>query len=338
MQPGPASSGHVDAPKRRIKVLLPLPLEGAYDYGSPPESPGKARLEAGDFVLVPLGRREQIGVVWGEGGTGPGAIAEERLKDIAHRFDLPKLPAVVRRFVDWVANYTLNPPGAVLRMAMSVSAVFGEGPRPAIGYRLAPGVSPDSPPPEGVKLTPRRRRVLEIARAGARPLSEIAREAGVGAGVARALADAGLLESVVIPDAPAAPPDGSRPGPALSEDQQAAADELKAKIERGSYSATLLDGVTGSGKTEVYFEAIAATLRRGEQALVLLPESALTASWLERFAARSGAPPTEWHSELSAKQRRANLLAVAKGEASAVVGARSALFLPYPKLGLIVVD
>ena len=334
MQSRPASSSPAVGPLRRVKVLLPLPLDGAYDYRAAAGLP----VEAGDFVLVPLGRREEIGVVWSAGGAGPGAIAEGRLKDIAHRFDLPPLPAVARRFVDWVASYTLNPPGAVLRMAMSVSAVFGEGPRPAIAYRLAAGVAPDGPAPEGVKLTPQRRRVLEIARAGARPLSEIAREAGVGVGVARTLADAGLLESVVIPDATAAMPDGSRAGPDLSEDQRLAAGELTAKIEKGGYAATLLDGVTGSGKTEVYFEAIAAVLKRGRQALVMLPEIALTASWLERFTARFGAAPTEWHSELSAKQRRANWLAVAKGEARVVVGARSALFLPYSKLGLIVVD
>ena len=330
MQSRPASSGPASGAKRRVKVLLPLPLDGAYDYGAPPELP----VEAGDFVLVPLGRREEIGVVWGEGDRGPAAIAESRLKDVQHRFDLPPLPEVARRFVDWVAHYTLNPPGVVLRMAMSVSAAF-EPPRPIVAYRLGGGL-----PPEGFKLTPQRLRVLELAKAGPpRSLVELAREAGVGTTVARALADAGMLEAVTLPGSlPPAMPDGLRPGPALSADQQAAADDLRARVESGKYSAALLDGVTGSGKTEVYFEAVAAALRAGRQALVMLPEIALTAPWLGRFEQRFGAPPVEWHSELSAKQRRLNWRAAGDGSAKVVVGARSALFLPYPNLGLIVVD
>jgi primosomal protein N' (replication factor Y) len=329
MQSRPATSAAATGGKRRVKVLLPLPLDGAYDYGVPAELP----VAAGDFVIVPLGRREEIGVVWGEGETGPGAIAESRLKPVLHRFDLPPMPEVARRFVDWVARYTLNPPGTVLRMAMSVSAAFEE-PRPVIAYRRS-----GAGLPEGFKLTPQRRRLLDLAAAGpARPLGDLAREAGVGTGVARALADAGLLEAVALPAAPPPQPDGTRPGPALSQDQRAAADELKARVASGAYSVTLLDGVTGSGKTEVYFEAIAAALRAGRQALVLLPEIALTAPWLGRFAERFGAPPAEWHSELSAKQRRLNWRAVGDGSARVVVGARSALFLPYPDLGLIVVD
>ncbi|MGQ0675414.1 MAG: DEAD/DEAH box helicase, partial [Rhodospirillales bacterium] len=330
MQSRPASSGPASGAKRRVKVLLPLPLDGAYDYGVPADLP----VGAGDFVLVPLGRREEIGVVWDEGEAGPGSIAESRLKDIQHRFDLPPLPGVARRFVDWVARYTLNPPGAVLRMTMSVAAAF-EPPRTVIAYRLAAGA-----PPQGFKLTLQRRRVLALSQAGPpRPLAELAREAGVGVAVARALADAGLLEAVALPASlPPAMPDGSRPGPALSADQQAAAVELKARVASGEYSATLLDGVTGSGKTEVYFEAIAAALNAGRQALVLLPEIALTAPWLGRFAGRFGAPPVEWHSELSSKQRRLNWRAAGDGGARVVVGARSALFLPYARLGLIVVD
>jgi primosomal protein N' (replication factor Y) len=330
MQSRPASSGPATAGKRRVKVLLPLPLDGAYDYGVPAEPP----VAAGDFVLVPLGRREEIGVVWGEGWAGPGAIAESRLRDVQHRFDLPPLPEVARRFVDWVAQYTLNPPGVVLRMAMSVAAAF-EPPRPVLAYRLVPG-----PPPEGFKLTAQRQRVLEMSRAGPpRPLGDLAREAGVGTAVARALVDAGLLEAVSLPGSPPpARPDGARPGPALSEDQRAAAETLRERVVSGRYSATLLDGVTGSGKTEVYFEAIAGALQAGRQALVLLPEIALTAPWLARFEQRFGAPPVEWHSELSSKQRRLNWRAVGDGSALVVVGARSALFLPYPDLGLIVVD
>jgi len=342
MPPPPATTllGDQPAPDpaRRAKVLLPLPLAGAYDYRVPAELP----VRAGDFVLVPLGRRHEIGVVWDRAVTDEdddaGGVPEARLRQIEHRFDLPPLPEVARRFVDWVAHYTLSPPGTVLRMAMSVSAAF-EPPRAVVAYRLADGVTPDAAP-EGIKLTAQRRRVLEMAAASLPlPASELAREAGAGSGVVRALIDAGLLVPVVLPGEKAMDqPDGARAGPVLSEDQQIAAEELKARLAEGAYSTTLLDGVTGSGKTEVYFEAIAEALRRGRQVLVLLPEIALTAAWLDRFHRRFGAPPAEWHSELGSKRRRQTWRAVAEGRATVVVGARSALFLPYPQLGLIVVD
>ena len=317
----------------RVPVLLPLPLSGAYDYKVPPEIP----VRPGDFVLVPLGRRQDIGVVWDRPEGATDDIAEARLKPIQHRFDLPPLPAVVRRFVDWVAAYTLNPAGVVLRMAMSVSAVFEAPPRPVVAYRLAEGVDLDKP---AAKLTPQRRRVLDLAAAGpAMTANDLAREAGVGTGVVRGLVEAGLLAATIVSlDDTPLQPDGDRPGPALSEDQAAAADELRTRVAEAAYSATLLDGVTGSGKTEVYFEAIAAALRQGRQVLVLLPEIALTAAWLERFAVRFGAMPAEWHSELSGKRRRQTWRAIAEGKVKVVVGARSALFLPYPDLGLIVVD
>ncbi|MCC7049358.1 MAG: primosomal protein N' [Alphaproteobacteria bacterium] len=326
-----AAESGAAGPESRVQVLLPLPLAGAYDYRVPA---GNAA-QPGDFVLVPLGRRHEIGVVWDPPADGPAAIDAARLKDIEHRFDLARLPDVARRFVDWVASYTLAPPGAVLRMAMSVSAVFEAPPRPVVAYRRA-GESV----PEGVKLTPQRRRVLDLAASGPPlPAANLAREAGVGTGVVRALAESGLLVPVALQtDVLPIQPDGAKPGPKLSADQEAAADELRERVAARGYSATLLDGVTGSGKTEVYFEAIGAALRQGRQALVLLPEIALTAAWLDRFAQRFGAMPAEWHSELSSKRRRQTWRDVAAGNAKVVVGARSALFLPYPDLGLIVVD
>ena len=300
-------------------VLLPLPLAGCYDYSGEDVAPG-------DFVIVPLGNREQVGVVW---GPGTGEIAAGRLKSVIDRLDVPALPEICRRFIDRVAAYTLAPPGAVLRMAMSVSAAL-EPPRETQAWRLAPT------PPATAKLTDARKRVLAVLADGPpRPTSELAREAGVGSGVVKALAQAGLLEAVSLPQRPAFPlPDGNRLGPQLSPDQRKAAEALVAR-ESG---VTLLDGVTGSGKTEVYFEAVAGALRAGRQALVLLPEIALTGQWLERFEQRFGARPAEWHSDLTSVERRTTWRAIINGQARVVVGARSALFLPYPELGLIVVD
>jgi len=314
----------------RVAVLLPLPLAGAYDYLAPPG----LDLAPGDIVRVPLGRREVAGVVW-EPAASARAVPREKLKSVALRYDVPPLPDVQRRFVEWVADYTMSARGAVLRMALSVPAAL-DPPKPTTGYRRA------SSPPDGagVKLTPARRRVLaELADGPARPLAELARAAGVSPGVVKGLQAAGLLEAVPLPAAVGfAAPDAARRGPDLSADQTAAAAALCARARDGGYSVTLLDGVTGSGKTEVYLEAVAAALKAGRQVLVLLPEIALSAQWLERFAARFGAPPATWHSEMTAAQRRATWRTVAFGEARIVVGARSALFLPFADLGLIVVD
>ena len=169
--------------------------------------------------------------------------------------------------------------------------------------------------------------------------SDAAREAGVSAGVIDGLIDEGTLETVVLPPEPVA----SKPDPDFvqtdfTSDQNAAAAQLKATVAADGYSVTLLDGVTGSGKTEVYFEAVADVIRRGRQSLILMPEIALTAQFLDRFAARFGTRPAEWHSELSPRKRARTWRAVADGEVSVVVGARSALFLPYADLGLVVVD
>jgi len=311
-----------------VAVLLPLPLAGTYDYAVPAGLvPQGLAPQPGDVVAVPLGKRELLGVVWGPAE----GIAPDRLKPIRALVAAAAVPAASRRFVDWVANYTLAPPGAVLRMALSVpSALEAERPRQAL--RLAS-------PPADLRLTDARRRVLALAADGfARPAGELAREAGVGPAVVKSLLAAGALEAVTLPPPPWPRPDPQHPGPRLSPAQALAAAELTAAVSAAAFSTTLLEGVTGAGKTEVYFEAVAAALRAGRQVLVLLPEIALSVQWLERFARRFGAPPAAWHSELSGREPRRTWRAVAAGEASVVVGARSALFLPYRDLGLIVVD
>ena len=310
----------------RVQVLLPLPLSGAYDY----RVPDGMTLAPGAFVVVPLGRQAVYGVVWS--AAGDAAVPESKLKEVIEALDVPPLPAVSRRFVDWVAGYTVYPAGAVLRMVMSVTDAL-EPTRPRLAYRAAAPASCDA----GLKLTPARRRVLAVLADGPpRPAAELAREAGVSQGVVKGLADVGALEPVET-RAVFAHPDAHRPGPTLSADQAHASAELRLRIDAG-FSVTVLDGVTGSGKTEVYFEAIAAALAAGRQVLVLLPEIALGAQWLDSFALRFGAAPAQWHSDLPQAVRRRTWRAVAEGEARIVVGARSALFLPFPELGLIVVD
>ena len=151
--------------------------------------------------------------------------------------------------------------------------------------------------------------------------------------------DEGTLETLVLPPQPiAAPPDPDFAKPDFTPAQREAAGALGDTVREGGYSVTLIDGVTGSGKTEVYFEAVAQAIRAGRQTLILMPEIALTAQFLDRFAERFGVRPAEWHSALTPRRRARTWAAVAAGDVSVVVGARSALFLPYAALGLIVVD
>ncbi len=316
----------------RVSVLLPLPLAGAYDYGLPEGM----RLAPGEFVVAPLGRRALVGVVWDGplGETGAAPVPRERLREIEEVLPAPPMPQTLRRFIEWVASYTVAPWGAVLRMAISAPAALMP-PKPILACRSAEA------PLEAfaLKLTPARARIVRLlADASERTVAEIAREAEVGAGVVRQMLAAGALEQVELsPPPPFDTPQPDRPGLPLSPAQQEAAIALRATIG-GGYSATLLDGVAGSGKTEVYFEAIAAALAAGRQTLVLLPEIALSAQWLQRFERRFGARPAAWHSDLTQAERRATWRAVAEGSARLVVGARSALFLPLPELALIVVD
>ena len=312
--------------RSRLPVLLPLPLAaGSYDY----RVPDGLAVAVGDVVRVPLGGREVLGVVWD--GLADPALPEAKLRDIRDVVSTVPMALALRRFVDWVAAYTLAPPGAVLRMAISAPSAFDPAPS-RIGWQRAAS--------NGPKLTEARRRVLDLLAPGeVRMGAELAAAAGVSPGVVRGMADAGLLQPALMPGQRAFPrPDPDHPGPTLGAEQLAASAALTAAANSQKFGVTLLTGVTGSGKTEVYLDAVAETLRRGRQALVLLPEIALSAQWLERFRARFGVDPALWHSELGSKTRATTWRAVAAGEVDVLVGARSALFLPFPDLGLIIVD
>ena len=316
----------------RVRVLLPLALPGPLDYWAPPGSD----LRPGAYVRVPLGTRERIGVVWDEGRDDAAPAPDEsKLKDVIAILDAPPLPDTMRRFIDWVATYTLSPPGAVLKMAMSVPKALA--PPPSVAAYLA---SPQWQPPSGFRLTAQRCKVLDfLAEAPPRTGADIRAETGAGAAVIKGLVAAGALEThPLAPPSPFAEPDPERSGPELSPAQARAGDKLRDLVGAKAFSVTLLDGVTGSGKTEVYFEAIAEALRQGRQVLVLLPEIVLSAQWLERFTARFGCEPALWHSELGQARRRQTWRAVAEGRVRVVVGARSALFLPFVSLGLVVID
>jgi len=309
----------------RTAVLMPLPLSSAYDY----RVPDGMSVQAGDFVVVPLGNRTVEGVVW---GAATGDVDDTKLKEILDAVDCPPLPPESRQFAEWVAAYTLQSVGAVLKMMMSVPDALYP-PKPLSAFTLS------SRPPD-IRMTDARKRVLDVlADDLPRQATELAREAGTGPGVVKGLADAGALMRVELPAAAVCvTPDPDRPGPGLSSEQARAAEELRAGVRENGFRVTLLDGVPGSGKTEVYFEAVAEALSLGRQILVLLPEIALGAQWLSRFENRFGVLPAEWHSDLTHATRRNTWRAIAEGRVPIVVGARSALFLPFRDLGLIVID
>ena len=315
------------ASRETVPVLLPLALDAPYDYLAPP---GTA-LAPGDFVAVPLATRERIGVVWqGELAEGRPRVDEAKLREVLGRLDMPPLPPESLELVEWVANYTLSPPGMVLRMMMSARQAFVP-PKPRMGHRLTG--------PEPARMTSARTRVMNVAANGMLwAKSALAEAAGVSPGVIDGLVDAGTLSVEPMPPESPPVPDVNHSAPRLSPDQTRAAEVLAENVNAGKFSVTLLDGVTGSGKTPVYFEAVGAALKAGKQALILLPEIALTRQFVQAFESRFGCAPVEWHSDMTPRRRANNWLAVARNEARVVVGARSALFLPFPELGLIVVD
>src|ERR1700741_3058041 len=314
------------ASTRIVDVLVPVALNQTYSY----RVPRGMELKAGYVVGVPLGPREVLAVVWAE-NANPDPRLHNRLKDVSEKLDVPSLKGELRSLVDWVANYTLSARGMVLRMTLRMGEDLGPE-RARMGVRLV------GEPPR--RLTPARRRVIEVL--SDRLLhgkSEAAKEAGVSTGVIDGLVDEGTLTVEAMPRAlPPPPPDPAYAQPEFSRQQRTAVDAMRALAANGSFHVALPDGVPGSGKTEVYFEAVAETIRRGKQSLILMPEIALTGQFLDRFAQRFGVRPLEWHSELTPRTRQRNWAAISTGEAPVVVGARSALFLPYADLGLIVVD
>ena len=306
-------------------VLIPLPVPEAFDY----EVPEPMALTRGDQVAVPLGPRLIRGVV-AEVRETTGS--NRRLKAVAEVLDDPRVPAGTMDFVEWAARWTLSPPGEMA--AAALKGLRAPRPRPERRVRRVGERSPS-------RATPARTGVLETLCDRAMPPADLARAAGVSSGVVKGLVDEGVLEVIEI-EAVAAfdPPDPDHAPARLNPDQAAAAEALATATADGGFAPFLLDGVTGSGKTEAYLEAAARILRAdpAAQVLILLPEIALTQALIERLTARFGSAPAEWHSGVAPPRRRQVWEAVVAGRCNIVVGARSALFLPYARLRLVVVD
>lgn len=308
-----------------VSVLSTQPPDRLLDYIAPA---GGCR--RGAFVEVPLGPRKVLGVVW---GPGQGGIAPAKLRRVGRVLDVAPMRGEMRDFLTRVADYTLTPMQAMLRLATRAPGL-ADPPSMRKVYRLGNA--------DAGRATDARARVLAVLGdygGLAFTLRELADAAGVSPSVIHGMVKAGSLREEENPrDRPYPRLDPAAPGKLLSPDQAAAADILRASVRGGRYATTLLKGVTGSGKTEVYLEAVAECLARGRQALVLLPEIALSAGFIARVQARFGAAPAEWHSGATMSERRRCWRMVGQGGAQLVVGARSALFLPFQDLGLIVVD
>jgi primosomal protein N' (replication factor Y) len=309
--------------RRSVPVLVPLPLDTPFDYAA-----DAVEVRAGDYVEVPFGPRQVIGVAWE--GAPNRRVAGERLKPIRRKLDAPPMPRPLRQLIEHLARVTLHPLGSALKLALSVPAAL-EPPAPKLGLIPAGGAG-------AARVSAARRKVRDaLAASSPQTPAQLARAAGVSAGVVQAMVKAGLLTTAPLAEVDEPVAHLSRSADPLSPDQAAAAARLRAALGRG-HSVSLLEGLPGAGKTEVYLEAVAGALERGAQALVLLPEIALTTQMLERFTRRFGRAPAVWHSEIGSATRRRVWRRIAQGREPIVIGARSALFLPLPSLGLIVVD
>lgn len=310
----------------RVRVVLLTQAVGPFDYKLPDGIPAPA----GSIVTVPLGPRKITGVVWEAEVFGEEkAVDAKRLRAVLEVHDVPPLGDAFRRFVDWTADYYLASHAAVLRMVLPSAAL-------ATGGMITEYRRTDFEPE---RMTPQRAAALDALNDAQGLVRELAAEAGVSDAVIRGLIKVGAFEPIEVSiDTPFDIADPEHDVPELNEHQAAAAGQMRDAVQAESRDVFVLDGVTGSGKTETYFEAVAEAIRQGRQTLVLLPEIALTQAFLKRFEARFGVAPATWHSGMRASAKRRVWAQVASGDAQVVVGARSALFLPFARPGLIVVD
>lgn len=308
-----------------VGVLLPLPFNDVFDY----------KIEdnpvLGELVRVSFGREVVVGAVWKLGKSSN--LDDAKIKPVIERLNFPPLSPELIKFIDFVANYNMAFKGLVLKMALSVRAVFDDAKMTTL-YKLSGKTLAEAK----LKNSDARWRVMDLLKHFPYTRAEIAKGAGVGQTVIKTMIDAGVLEPFQVEAKKSfALPNANFAKVNLTPEQQAAADVLCAKVGNG-FSVTLIDGVTGSGKTEVYFEAVSQALQNGKQVLIMVPEISLTTQWLGRFEKRFGVKPACWHSGLGTRERIDNWIGIVENRAKVIVGARSALFLPYADLGLIVID
>lgn len=314
--------------RKTVSVLPATFIEKAYSYALPEKYD---QISVGTFVEIPLNNRKAYGVVWPEQKeTQEKSLKNAKLKEIKTVFDLPPLSKTHIEFIQRLSDYTLSPLGAVLKMSLSVPKAF-EPEKGVTGYQI---LTTDHDTEQAHET------LLKILRKyGPQTAAHLKDKAKYTPAKLKTLVKNDILEKTQIyPPAPCKNPDPTLASFGLSEEQSQAAQALITNIRNKSYSCALLDGVTGSGKTEVYFEAVAEALKQEKQVVIMLPEIALSNAFLDRFKRRFGCTPALWHSALTPAQRRKTWRGVATGETKVIVGARSSLLLPYTDLGLIIVD
>ncbi|MBQ4070523.1 MAG: primosomal protein N' [Alphaproteobacteria bacterium] len=308
-----------------VKVLIPNIVNTGYDYRL------TAPANLGSFVMVTVMNRPYVGIVWGIGDSG---LPATKIKDVTRVFDV-SLPVTDLQWIQRMSDWTLMPLGAVLRLIVNVPDVFAPPQMDALyGFNFD----------TTARMTDARQSVCDaFASNDNEPMtvSDIQNIARVTSSVVRTMIKNGILipagqqvknkptETFVYQDS------GNI---VLNSEQQSAADAIGSAIASGGFGVHLLDGITGSGKTQVYFDAAWRAYSRGKSVLLMMPEIALTAQFMSRFASRFGAPPVVWHSNLTSARRRQIWRDVLDGKIRMVVGTRSALFLPWQDLGLIVID
>jgi len=308
-------------------VLLPLPFDDVFDYSC------DETLCIGQAVAVPFGREELVGIVWKVGKSAN--IENSKIKKVNQVLDLPPLSSVMIKFIQKTAEYNLAPQGMVLKMVLGQKT--NQLPKQKV---LLYGLNIKNENLQGIRITEARKAVFEfLDNDKEAEKEEIINATGVSDSVIAAMIKSGFLykKEVMINETTEEQVVNLSKHSQLTDEQQYAADILVRKVGNG-FSATLLDGVTGSGKTEVYFEAVAEALSQNKQVLVLVPEISLTSQWLRRFEIRFGVTPYIWHSEVGVKDKALTWKAAMLNKAKVIVGARSALFLPFADLGIIVVD
>jgi primosomal protein N' (replication factor Y) len=316
-----------------LRIAVDTPLMRVFDYLPPSDHPP---LRPGQRVRVPFGRGDKIGVLIGL--AAKSAVPREKLRHAHAILDAqPLLDDPLRALLDWTSSYYQHPVGEVYAAALPRLLRQGRDPsRPPPRWFAGPGADAQQLEQLG-RRAPVQARILAAAlaaQAGLSP-SDLDIDAASFRRAVKALADKGLLEARETPPESVLTSAAPMPGPRLTEAQQSAVIAIR---QQASFNAFLLDGVTGSGKTEVYLECIRAQIETDRQSLVLVPEIGLTPQLLQRFSRRLGVPVAVLHSGLTDAERLQAWTRAAQGEALVVIGTRSAIFTPLPRLGLIVVD
>lgn len=308
-----------------VKILIPNVINAGYDYRLTDVA------DLGTFVQVTVMNRPYIGVVYGIGDSG---LPKEKIKSVSKIFPY-KLEISDLQWIQKMSEWTLMAPGAVLRLIVNVPDAFSA---PKVEQLYA--FNHDS----NIKMTESRQAIADAFDSNDNEpmsVSDIQNIAHVSSSVVKNMIKSGglVLRDSRVKESNTFCYEYKDTGSVkLNDEQSVAADAIGGSIDSGGFSVFLLDGITGSGKTQVYFDAAWRAYKKGQSVLLMMPEIALTAQFMSRYQKRFGAPPVIWHSNLTSARRREIWRGVLRGDIRMVVGTRSALFLPWKNLGLIVVD